>query len=311
MLPHQFKRLMELLRGQLGAIDKAIQEQTAADHDTRKAAEIERRDIPRITASLIYPDERKQADATDRQQTHSEQGQLISSQNRTADWTRNACIAAIFYGLIALVQGILMWRTYTQIEQQTTAAQCTAKAAQEQAILMRQQLVGTQAAIIEVGNGPQVGDDGLVSLPLCNRGHVMGHATLHLVAVRPFRQGVAQKIFDAVFPNEPITENCKLFSHSDPWFASNKWRQILSRETATQELIMRGEYAWDDGFGTDYKTPFCYSLMITRGYRDVILPQTAGTPGQLSSPGWASCEQWPLSRHSYLVHSGQIKEKDQ
>lgn len=134
MLPHQFRRLTEFLRGQFGVIEKVIHDQTAATYDAQKAAHIERRDIPRITASLIYPDAERQADATNREQTHREQEQLITSQNRIADWTRNACLAAVFYGLIALVQGILMWRTYCQIENQTT--------------LMRQETIGNQGAVL-------------------------------------------------------------------------------------------------------------------------------------------------------------------
>jgi hypothetical protein len=171
MLPHQFRRLLELLRGQLGAIEKAIQEQTAANNDAQKAADIERRDIPGITASLIYPNEEKEATATDREQTHREQEQIIASQRRTATWTRNACIAAIFYGLIAAGQGLLMWRTYGEIEKQTKAATCAANAASEQTKLLRQQLEASVGAIVYIDKPFGLGTPGIVGIGLHNMGH--------------------------------------------------------------------------------------------------------------------------------------------
>ncbi len=93
-----------MLREQLGAIEKAIQKQSDTTRNAQEAANIKWSEIPRIVASTVNPEENKQATAADRQQTHGEQRALIDSQNRTARWTRNACIAAVLYAGIAAYQ---------------------------------------------------------------------------------------------------------------------------------------------------------------------------------------------------------------
>jgi hypothetical protein len=64
-----------------------------------------------------------------------------------------------------------MNRTYTEIQAQTASAQCTAKAAQEQATLMRQQLVGTQAADVNL-DSLSLSDTMQLHLTAMNNGHV-------------------------------------------------------------------------------------------------------------------------------------------
>jgi hypothetical protein len=147
MLPHQFKRLLELLRTELGAIHEAIQRYTSANHDARKIAHDEWAKVPGIIASNVLgtKDDKTAADTRNKKQE--------SQQDKIIFWARLTFFAAAAYGAVAFWQGLLMRHTYTEIQRQTIAAQCTAKAAQEQATLMRQELVTVAGAVVTLNIG--------------------------------------------------------------------------------------------------------------------------------------------------------------
>lgn len=119
MLPRQFKALVEMLQAELGAIKEAIQQQTAAECHANEAESVKWTEVPGIIAAAINAHQDSERSRADREQTHGEQQALISSQDRTARWTRNACIAAALYGIVAAWQAYLMRRTYTEIQKQT------------------------------------------------------------------------------------------------------------------------------------------------------------------------------------------------
>lgn len=144
MWPIRIERFIETIIARLGAIQNAIQEKNSATHNTQEGTYVKWSDIPRITTSILDLNKKDQTSAADREQAHGEQREIIASQNRTAIWTRNAAIAAMFYGLIALVQGGLMWRTYVEVQKQTKAARRAAYAACKAAQIARNSLIASE-----------------------------------------------------------------------------------------------------------------------------------------------------------------------
>lgn len=121
MYPHQFKRLLDILRSEFGAILKAIQEHTAATNQAKEAGREEWRQIPGIVSTVIDAKDRAQAERAkyEEDRRNDEQQPLIDSQERIAKWTKRACIAAACYGIVAFWQGCLMLRTARIMEEQT------------------------------------------------------------------------------------------------------------------------------------------------------------------------------------------------
>jgi hypothetical protein len=110
-VPRRIEQFIEGVIARLGAIEQAIKETKASADNTEESTYVRRSDISRISAVVIHPDEENEATRFDREQTHREQQHIIASQNRTAAWTRNACIAAIIYGLFAAGQDYLIWKS--------------------------------------------------------------------------------------------------------------------------------------------------------------------------------------------------------
>jgi hypothetical protein len=140
MFPHQFKKLIETLHAELGAIQKAIGEaikkQDDAASDAKKAAEKTGSKPIRaiIESGALGTVDELNAENSRRDKEYTQQERLIF-------WTRNAFIAAAIYAGIAavtlivfLVQLGVMNRTYCQIQSQTT--------------LMRQETIGNQGAVL-------------------------------------------------------------------------------------------------------------------------------------------------------------------
>jgi len=150
MFEREFKELLEILYARLRAIQEAIKEKNSTDDNTQESEYVKRSDISRVTAVVIHPDEENEATRADREQTHGEQQQIIASQNRTANWTRRACIAAVIYGVIAAGQDLLVWRSL----QATIAANKTAQDGLKQS---RDQFEFLQAARLITNVGFQPG----------------------------------------------------------------------------------------------------------------------------------------------------------
>ena len=81
----------------------------------------------------------------------------------------------------------IMIDTYGEIQKQTSAVQCAAAAAQQEAALMRQQLEGTMAAVLYVSPpGIRVDPPGSLDLVIYNDGSVSGqdfHGVITVAAV--------------------------------------------------------------------------------------------------------------------------------
>ena len=142
MFPHQFKRLTELLRTELGAINKTVQKQECAIRDATEEKRHEWREMPRvIAANVLGTAEEKESSKAHKIKAEGQQDLLVKSQNRLVSWTRLAFLAAAVYAGIATWQGCLMHRTYTEIHDQTRAAQESAYAACINAQIARNSLL--------------------------------------------------------------------------------------------------------------------------------------------------------------------------
>jgi hypothetical protein len=139
MLPRQVKALMEMVRTELLLIRDALREQIRAIRDTSEAANQTRKEIPqRLLELRVSADEKTEAQSY-RHRAHTQQVILT--------WgTWLAFGAAAIYAAIAARQLRTMNRTYFEMQKQTAASQCAAKAAQQQADLARRELVGTFSA---------------------------------------------------------------------------------------------------------------------------------------------------------------------
>jgi len=193
---------------------KKIEEQSAATRDAQEAANILWSEIPGIIASSVNPEEEKQATAADREQTHREQANLIASQNRTARWTRNACIAAMAYGLIAAWQGCLIRHTN----------QLTQKALESE-----RPWVGVKGEVFfDKGETPYVGSAGreavrrqraegrLPKVPIFNLQNSGKRPAFNAYLVVEKFLTFSQKITGDIYPqvDAMIQESCKLAEHA-------------------------------------------------------------------------------------------------
>lgn len=138
-LSRQFKAIVETLRAELGAIQKAIQQQKDAASDATKAAEKRRGEPVRaaIISGALGTIEEIKAETSQRDKEYYQQERLIK-------WTKRAFIAAAIYAGIAAVQGWLMQRTYKEIKSQTHSAEWSAYSACVNAQAAQETLIQTQ-----------------------------------------------------------------------------------------------------------------------------------------------------------------------
>jgi hypothetical protein len=73
MRPHEFRRLVELLRSEFSATKKAIQEGSASAYEAKEAESIKWREIPGITAALIDANQNNASTYAESQKAHREQ----------------------------------------------------------------------------------------------------------------------------------------------------------------------------------------------------------------------------------------------
>ena len=134
MLPHQFRRLLDLLRKQSGTIIEILNEHNETRRQQEAAERTEAGDIAREVRAVSNAIDAERSDSNaSSEKSYNQQERLIYSQDRVATWTFCAFIAAGVYALIAAWQGCMMHQTYSEIQKQTAAAQCAAKAAKSAA----------------------------------------------------------------------------------------------------------------------------------------------------------------------------------
>ncbi len=316
MFPHQFRRLVELLRTQLGSIQEAVHENASATREAQESENIKWSEIPRVIASSIEVLQNSAAAYAERQQANRQQELLISTQERTARWTRNAAIAAMFYGAIAAGQGVLMWRTYTEIQSQTKAAECTAKAAQDQATLMRQQLVGTEGAYVILDDpGVDTTDPAMrrITIGVQNTGIATGTVDFSAII-----QKMSIRDEKPIGEQLPLNFSGKKLSKQNPDYSPHvelPWPlptvSDLNLWPGSEMVRIEGQYTYDDGFGDKTTQKFCY----------LWLPQmqfdgpTAGGPGRTvyHAGGWSNGDAYcPLKamKRYFSEHRDQASQKN-
>ncbi|UWZ83961.1 hypothetical protein [Occallatibacter riparius] len=123
MLPSQFRRLIDTLHTQLGAIRETLQNQEDARRDAQEGTEQKWREVPGIIASSVLgtADDRKAAESQKKKE-NAYQEDLIASQNKLVKWTRRAFLAACAYAAVALWQGYLTNRTIIEMRMANEAA---------------------------------------------------------------------------------------------------------------------------------------------------------------------------------------------
>jgi hypothetical protein len=176
-LPSQFRALFESIRIELDSLRETIEksfaalgEQHAKDRESRRQ---ERETEQEMFLSNLQSEEAKQAIFESAQRRRHRQN--LTPQWITAVATTLAFIAAAIYAREAHEQLKTMNVTYKEMQRQTAAAQCAAKAAQEQTSLMHQQLVGTMGAVVKETLNLNFGDKSpqfSVQDYLQNDGHV-------------------------------------------------------------------------------------------------------------------------------------------
>lgn len=309
MLPSQFKALVETLHRELNAIQKAIREaiekQNDAASDAKKTAEETRGEPVRaaIVSGALGTVEELNAENSRKDKEHCQQERLIR-------WTKRAFIAAAIYAGIAAVTLIVflcqlrtMNDTYGQIKAQTTAVQCAAKAAQQQAELMRRQLVGTQAAIITFWTGG-IDDAGKGEVRFMDRGTVNGTVSGTVIVSRVMPNGKKVVLMSKTLDKIVVPSDHLLDQGAQPvsisysvsggryGFDADDLRNLLTH-TTVQQLIVNTEWSYDDGFGDIASKSECDSLFSH--------PATTMATGTQTTAGssFVPCETWHLTAALY------------
>jgi hypothetical protein len=155
MLPHQFKRLMELLRGQLGAVHEAINKQTDAAIDEQTANREEVRSVAgrlgEISNAVKATDEEANSNY---EKTYRQQERLITSQKWLVRWAALTFFAAFGYGSVALWQGCLM-RQQIRIAQSAANTAANELELSERPWIAVEQLRLTKEPYWEIFRGPK------------------------------------------------------------------------------------------------------------------------------------------------------------
>jgi hypothetical protein len=146
MWPRRIEQFIEAIIARLSAIHESIDEQTDArtnEQTTKREDERQKTGVLRSIAQSIETGNNSATAA--HQENQRQQGELISVQWWLVWCTAGAFVAASIYAAIAAYQGCLMRRTYTELQQQTAAAQQAAKAACINAQIARNALFVAQA----------------------------------------------------------------------------------------------------------------------------------------------------------------------
>jgi hypothetical protein len=139
-IPVRIEKFIEAVTLRLQAIQEAIEQQTAADDAANEASRKQWRQVRRMLSVVIKSKNQTNADTSKQQEQkrNDPESRLIGSQEEVAKWTKRAAIAAILYGAVAFWQGCMMRQTYTEIKNQTKAAEESAYASCRSAQLSRE-----------------------------------------------------------------------------------------------------------------------------------------------------------------------------
>lgn len=240
-----------------------LKQQEAAIRDTAQAWEQKQSEVGTTIARAIKAasDSTANYEQPQRKKEHSLQWGIFWVTLWAAVAATGAAVGAGIYAHIAGHQLDTMNKTYGEIQAQTTAAQCTAKAAQAQATLMRQQLEGTMAAVLKINMG--VGTDRqTVDVALMNVGHVIAkNVRVQLKAVKRTLPGEKQ-IGHATPINYTIPE---IGLTQDMW-QQRQYPIHLSAGDADairsmkETVRLEGRIIYFNGF-SDTTVPVCYGVL--------------------------------------------------
>jgi hypothetical protein len=202
-----------------------------------------------------------------------------------------AFIAAAVYAGIAQRQKEVMDKTYVESQKQS-------KAATESTSLLRQQLVGTEAAIVEFKATVNLAG---LAIRLENKGHVLAnHVNVELEARRQdipgskwigdWQQCTIKDLRLAVGPPGSGKVCPTLYGYS---------REIYDEMMFTRQSIsIKGKFTYDDGFGNNIHQDICESWL---GYNILI-----GRGGSSHAEDFVSCDEFPFA----VRHALELKKKN-
>ena len=191
-LPRPFKALIAMLREELTALRNVGSEQVNAMRDGEKAASKDQ-EIERAITAVQTPEVDRTHERTYREKNYTVQVILTVV-------TGLAFLAAAVYAGIAARQACIMQQTYSEIQKQTT--------------LLRNQLIGTQAAIINLAPASWNGEQSmqLWAVNIVNRGSLIGSVSL---TAKIQKKTPAGQVIGEPIPAEISDERIKKVEGSD------------------------------------------------------------------------------------------------
>lgn len=206
----------------------------------------------------------------------------------------------VFSGLTLL----LLWKTvnytrlqWSEMKRAADAAQNTLREIQKQTTLMRQQLVGSQSAIVEFYAIPELHVNSLgeatdVTLNIANNGQIITrNIPVHVEITRltwPGQQqiGNTRRLEWTIPALPPMKPNIGPTAKVIPYALSPE--EMKSIELLHQTIKVSGGLAYDNGFGDKTAWDFCY-YFLGRGNLQ---------PG--GSGNFVDCDVFPIARQDAL-----------
>jgi len=230
----------------------------------------------------------------------SNPGYSITCQSKRDKWDI-AKFVAEFVGLAFLILYTLYTAgIYCANQRAAQAAHDTLGEIQKQTTLMRQQMVGMEAAVVEIPEAdPQLNGDSLgraanVTVNFGNSGHIIArnvHVSLEISRwTLPQERALGKPIYQdwtiaAISPNKtPIAHVIRLNLPADQMVLLNEMQQTIK---------ISGSFVYDNGFSDIVTQPICskYLFYVARNKSG----RETGRGG-----GFQSCEQFPAALDSAL-----------
>jgi hypothetical protein len=252
MRPSTFKAIrlsVESIRSELRSLQETLQEcRSAIANQVVAQDKAEQDEQEKISHSIDrFTNQKDQADNTAEANQQHRHRQNLTVQRVLTLGTWLAFVAAAVYAGFA-------YRTMLEAEKQTTAAQCTARAAQEQAELMRQQLEGTMAADIDLTNFT-LSDAFKLRLTATNSGQVAAQ-DVHISVDASQRRIDDDSIIGPIFHFEPSVPKTIKGGRGDGWNWDLPWRLT--------------DYERDQGnsFASDWPGKRTFEIRATATFKD-------------------------------------------